>query len=381
MWRTNARCWLAWGWLLAGLMGCVPVPMQVALPTVAAVAMVPTTTAVFQPTPTLLPTFTPSPQPTPTLLVPPTASSTAASSPTLQATATASATVETTAPTATETTVPATAEAITQPTPTRLVVLPERGLPPASVPCGGGGYIFQGRFPSQIAGPERRYTAYLPPCYSENGRSYPTLYLFHGSIQTESHWLDLGLARYLDEGIANGLYPPLIVIMPFNGNLGNISSGGSNSIEAVTVDELLPFVESHFCTWHDRAGRSLGGISRGGYWALMIAFRHTDLFTAVSGHSSHLRYETDSEKYNPLSTYAAADLSQMRIWLDWGETDFLRTGQQQLDALLTAAGIAHQTTVNDGGHNDGYWRLHLPEYLDWQTAVWPRDPAFYPPCS
>ena len=356
MGKTKTKRWLVWGWLWLWLSGCLPMPMQVTLPTVAAVAMVPTT-AVLQPMLILPPTFTPSPQPTPTLRATPTATPTPSVTP-----------LSTPQPTL-------------EPTATVLAALPARDLPPTSVPCGGGGYIFQGHFPSQVAGPERRYTAYLPPCYGENGRSYPTLYLFHGSIQTESHWLDLGLAHYLDEGIANGRYPPLIVIMPFNGNLGNISSGGPNSIEAVTINELLPFVESHFCTWRDRAGRSLGGISRGGYWALMIAFRHTDLFTAVSGHSSHLRYETDSEKYNPLSTYAEADLSQMRIWLDWGETDFLRTGQQQLDALLTAAGIAHQTTVNSGGHNDGYWRVHLQEYLDWQTAVWPRDPALYPPCS
>jgi enterochelin esterase-like enzyme len=264
---------------------------------------------------------------------------------------------------------------------TSLGELPELDLPPTSVPCGTAGYVFRGQFPSQIAGPTRTYSAYLPPCYGENGRSYPTLYLFHGSIQTDSHWLDLGLAHHLDQAIADGRYPPLIVIMPFNDTLGNITSGGGKSIEAITVEELLPFVDSHFCTWHDRAGRSLGGISRGGYWALMIAFRHTDLFAAVAGHSSHLRYETDSATYNPLSTYATADLSQMRIWLDWGETDFLRTGQQQLDAALTAAGIEHQTTVNGGGHNDGYWTVHLREYLDWQTAVWPHDPAFYPPCA
>ena len=356
MGKTKTKRWLVWGWLWLWLSGCLPMPMQVTLPTVAAVAMVPTT-AVLQPMLILPPTFTPSPQPTPTLRATPTATPTPSVTPS------------------------STPQPTLEPTATVLAALPARDLPPTSVPCGGGGYIFQGHFPSQVADPERRYTAYLPPCYGENGRSYPTLYLFHGSIQTESHWLDLGLAQYLDEGIVNGRFPPLIVIMPFNGNLGNISSGGPNSIEAVTINELLPFVESHFCTWRDRAGRSLGGISRGGYWALMIAFRHTDLFTAVSGHSSHLRYETDSEKYNPLSTYAEADLSQMRIWLDWGETDFLRTGQQQLDASLTAAGIAHQTTVNGGGHNDGYWRAHLQEYLDWQTAVWPRDPVLYPPCS
>ena len=66
--------------------------------------------------------------------------------------------------------------------------------PPESVPCDGGGYYFRSRFPSEVGGSWREYHAYLPPCYGHDGRVYPVVYLIHGSIQTDSHWLDLGLA-------------------------------------------------------------------------------------------------------------------------------------------------------------------------------------------
>ncbi|MEM7119411.1 MAG: alpha/beta hydrolase-fold protein [Chloroflexota bacterium] len=340
--------------------GCLPTQIPPALPTLLPIATVPATAAQAAAIP---PTFTPTIIPSPTLFLP-------TATPTPQP------------PTATPE--PPTATPTPDIIPDFLVAatgeIPELEVPPMTTDCDGTGFVFRSRFPSQVGGGPRPYSAYLPPCYGQNGRSYPTLYLFHGSIQTDSHFLDLGLAHHLDEGIANGRYPPFVVIMPFNGNLGNITSGGPKSVEAITVEELLPFVDANFCTWEDRAGRSLGGISRGGYWALMIAFRHTDLFTAVAGHSSHLRYETDGEKYNPLSTYATADLSNMRIWLDWGETDFLRTGQQQLVASLAEAGIPHDATVNGGGHNDAYWQVHLREYLDWHAAVWPRDRDFYPVC-
>lgn len=253
--------------------------------------------------------------------------------------------------------------------------------PPATVECGSSGFLFRSQFSSSIGGPLRYYHAYLPPCYGLDGHAYPVLYLFHGSVQTDSHWADLGLAYHVDRGISDGRYPPFIAIMPFNGALGNSTSGGDNSVEGVTVNALLPYIDRTFCTWAEAAGRSLGGISRGGYWALMIAFRHTDLFTAVSGHSSHLRFETDGARYNPLATYAEADLSNMRIWLDWGERDFLRPGQQQLHQALTEAGIAHEAHVRGGGHNETYWMVHLQEYLDWHTAAWPRDRQAYPPCG
>ena len=207
---------------------------------------------------------------------------------------------------------------------------PYFATPPASTDCDGQGTVLNSRFPSKVAGRTRPYHIYLPPCYGQDGRAYPVIYLIHGSIQTDSHWLDLGLARYADEGIASGRYPPFIAIMPYSGMMGNLTSGGWKSIEGITVDYLLPYIDDNYCTWSEGAGRSIGGISRGGYWALEIAFSHPELFSAVSGHSSHLRFQTDPAKFNPLATYATADLSNMRIWLDRGEKDFLRPGQNQL---------------------------------------------------
>ncbi|MGH2536711.1 MAG: alpha/beta hydrolase [Candidatus Promineifilaceae bacterium] len=300
----------------------------------AALLPIPSQTATLEPTPTLRPTASPSPSPT---------------------------------------------AAPSRPPPSPTAVSYED--PPLATECAGRGAIFRGRFPSGVAGPLRDYSAYLPPCYQRHGRAYPVLYLIHGSIQTDSHWLDLGLAAVADQGLAAGRYPPFIAIMPDSGRLGNMTSGGPASIEGVTVNDLLPFVEQNFCAWPAAAGRSIGGISRGGYWALEIAFSHTDLFGAVSGHSSHLRFETDPARYNPLATYAAFDLSRLRIWLDRGESDFLRHGQDQLHASLDAAGIGHHYFVNPGGHSDDYWAAHLGEYLDWHLSAWPLDPAAYPACA
>lgn len=253
--------------------------------------------------------------------------------------------------------------------------------PPPQVPCEGTGLVFQSRFPSQVVDPWRYYSAYLPPCFGYDGRVYPVLYLFHGSIQTDSHWLDLGLVAQLEQGIQSGLYPPFIVILPYNGNAGNNTSGGIGSVEDITVENLLPYVEKTLCGWPDPRGRSIGGISRGGYWALMIAFRHAHLFGAVSGHTSQLQIETDGPEYNPLETYKTADLSQMRIWLDWGDKDFLRPGQNALTAALTQANIAHEVHVYPGLHNEAYWAENLPKYITWHAIGWPRDRRLYPTCE
>jgi enterochelin esterase-like enzyme len=330
-----------------------------ALPTLAAVAAVASFTPTAVPVP---PTFTPLPPPNSTNTHTPT-------------------------PTPTDTPVPT----FTPPasaTPTRfavpgfLSILPANALfleePPTSTDCNGSGLLFRSEFPSDVGGPVVAYHAYLPPCYGQDGRAYPTLILLPGSIQTDSHWPDLGLARYADEGIAGGRYPPFIAVMPYLGHLGNNTSGGDNSVEGMILNYFIPFVDGTFCTWEE--ARSIGGISRGAYWALMMAFRRPELFTAVSGHSSQLSLGIDDARYNPLVTYAEADLSQLHIWLDWGENDFLRRGSQAMTEALAEAGIAHEGHVFGGGHNDRYWQVHLPDYLDWHAAVWPQERESYPAC-
>jgi hypothetical protein len=51
-------------------------------------------------------------------------------------------------------------------------------------PCITPGQIITGTYPSQnlMDGPERNYRVYLPPCYEDSNRVYPTVYLFHGNI-------------------------------------------------------------------------------------------------------------------------------------------------------------------------------------------------------
>lgn len=253
--------------------------------------------------------------------------------------------------------------------------------PPDTTECGDHGFVYASQFPSSILGRGRSYHAYLPPCYGHDGRVYPVLYMYHGSGHKDDMYIHLGLPQHMDQGIAEGRYPPFIVIMPDGGSWHDTTSGGERSVEGLTIQDLIPWVDNNFCTWNDARGRSIGGISRGGYWALMLAFRYPQLFTAVSGHSSQLRLDVDPAQYNPLGTYLTADLSHLRIWMDWGETDFLRHGQQTLHELLMNAGIAHSVKISAGGHANYYWFEHMREYMDWHAESWPMARESYPPCT
>lgn len=246
-------------------------------------------------------------------------------------------------------------------------------------PCGKvAGQVITGTFPSAVQGGEQRYRIYLPPCYGSSGRLYPTLYLFHGNVYTESHWDDLGVDEAADAAIADGGLPPFLMVLPFDGEIANNTSGGDFSFEGVVLNELIPFIEDHYCAWSDPEGRALGGISRGGYWALEIAFRHPELFGAVGGHSAALFANNAGPEYNPLTTGLNPLVNDLAIYLDIGEDDWLRQGVFDLHLAMERAGIDHVWRLNPGAHTDAYWAEHLPEYLTWYASHWPAGEGEFP---
>ena len=246
--------------------------------------------------------------------------------------------------------------------------------------CDTPGQVVTGTYPSQIAGPTRNYRVYLPPCYGRHNRVYPTLYLFHGNTQTDSAWDELGLDEAAEAAIQSGEIPPLIIAMPDGGFLANNSSGGPNSFEGVILNEFIPYMEQTYCAWPEPAGRAIGGLSRGGYWALEIAFRFPELFASVGGHSVALLDTAAGSELNPQFTGLNNDLGDLRIYLDIGESDYLIPNIQRLHEDMASAGRPHVWVLNEGSHEDSYWAAHLGEYLRWYTEPWPLDGSVYPGC-
>src|SRR5882762_3905890 len=78
-----------------------------------------------------------------------------------------------------------------------------------------GKVIEQSMVRSSILGRDVRYTIYLPPDYTASQRTYPVVYLLHGYTDDNTGWLQFGeINRYADKAIADGIIPPMIIVMP-----------------------------------------------------------------------------------------------------------------------------------------------------------------------
>jgi enterochelin esterase-like enzyme len=176
----------------------------------------------------------------------------------------------------------------------------------------------------------------------------------------EKTWSEIGAGETADSLIAGGDAPPLIIVMPRERRDPRFGDA--------LVNDILPYVDSHYRTLADRDHRALGGMSRGAGWALHIGLQNPGLFGALGLHSLGIFY-ADETKVSGWLDKLPPDL-RPRFYLDVGDNDSLVVSADWLDRALARRDIAHDYHLNPGSHTRAYWTEHLPDYLRWYTANW-----------
>jgi S-formylglutathione hydrolase len=136
--------------------------------------------------------------------------------------------------------------------------------------------------------PDREVTVYLPPTYAtERTRRYPVVYLLHGYGGTDANWTgrQANVPESADKLVAAGRLREMIVVMP---NAFTLHKGSMYSISVTTgdwetyvADDLVAYLDSHYRTIPDRTSRGLAGASMGGYGAIRIAMKRSDVFSSL----------------------------------------------------------------------------------------------------
>jgi enterochelin esterase-like enzyme len=222
--------------------------------------------------------------------------------------------------------------------------------------------------PYQIShgGEELTGRIYTPPCYgSDRELLYPVLYLLHGATETDLQWQELGIAAEADRLIAEGEIAPLIIVLPRELTWVAVPE---NTFGDSLVQELVPWVDMEYRTLPDREFRAIGGLSRGGNWAVRIGLLHWGLFGSIGAHSTPLFYG-DLERLPDWIELIPVGWKP-RLYLDIGKDDNNLAVSRKLDALLTRLDYPHEWHLNPGLHNAAYWQGHLADYLLWYNDGW-----------
>jgi enterochelin esterase-like enzyme len=216
---------------------------------------------------------------------------------------------------------------------------------------------------SKSIGVDRKAVVYTPPNYDPN-QKYPVLYLMHGIGGNETHWTSLCAAnKVLDNLIADKKAVPMIIVMP-NGRAtakpptSNFMSDFDYyaDFEKDLLQDLMPYIESHYSVKTDRDHRALTGLSMGGGQGLNFGINNIDKFAWVGGFSSAPNLQKP-DVLVPKIQQAKDKLSL--LWIGCGDKDNLITGSWNLHQGLVKAKIDHAWYVDSGVHEVPVWNNNL----------------------
>ncbi len=246
---------------------------------------------------------------------------------------------------------------------------------------------------SKILNMDRKYAIYLPPDYESSQRSYPVLYLLHGSGDDQTGWIQFGeVLNITDKAIKDGIATAMIIVMP---DANTTQKGYSNDItgkwlyEDFFFQEFLPFIEKTYRIKGEKRFRAISGLSMGGGGTFTYALHHPELFSSACPLSASTgpatredikkRYQIDTTNiadslitkfYNDqnvlmlISKIPENQKNSVRWYIDCGDDDFLYEGNCLVHIAMRKREIPHEFRVRDGGHTWTYWRSALPSVLE-----------------
>lgn len=260
---------------------------------------------------------------------------------------------------------------------------------------------------SSILDKSVNYNIYLPKGYEESKRSYPVLYLLHGYTDNEIGWTQFGEVKQITDKASERLsVTDMIIVMPDAGVSWYINNyDGSVNYEDFFTQELIPHIDETYRTRPTKEFRAVAGLSMGGYGTLVMATKHSDLFTAAAPLSAAVFLDEEitgmpqenwdnalgtpfgeglegedrlTDHYYENSIIEIMEngdqetLKSVAYYIDCGDDDFLIRGNLALYDMMVQNEIDAEFRVRDGAHTWDYWRTALPDVLEFVSARFHR---------
>ncbi len=233
------------------------------------------------------------------------------------------------------------------------------------------GLIVRTSYSGFLSGEAIPVLIFLPPCYDPFLRVYPVIFLLHGKPQDERHWLLLDVQSAVAQGINNGDWPPTVLVMPYQPEpLFSQTSGGPGSLEQEILSGLIPFILDRYAVSGESQRWAIGGISRGGVWALEIGLRHPEYFGSVGVLSPALNVNYAGQSYDPFQIVHRAAQLPDKIFLGAGDRDSARAMTLEFADSLEEEGVEHRYIEVEGSHESATWIQMIPQMFSYLASDW-----------
>lgn len=233
----------------------------------------------------------------------------------------------------------------------------------------------------------RRIHLYLPDDYEESEERYPVIYMYDGHNlfydSDATYGKSWGLKDYLDnydmKFIVVGMECShegnrrLNEYCPYTlpgSRLGDIDGLGKVYMQWV-VDELKPFIDSHYRTLTNRENTMIAGASMGGLMSLYSVVKHNDVFSRAACLSSSFSICMNELKDEINNSSLNIDT---KIYLDWGSDEswdkdalaYSTARNLELSHMLSLRGVnTYPCIVVHGIHNEVTWEKQVPVFMEY----------------
>jgi len=238
-------------------------------------------------------------------------------------------------------------------------------------------------FASAALGREMLYRVYLP-AQIPAGQRLPVVYLLHGNGESYRAWSNYsGVAQYAARGLI------LVMVEGNSSYYMNAVEKPRDKYEDYLIRDLIADVEARFPAKPSRASRAIVGVSMGGFAAVTLALRHSDLFTfagaispAIDVPERRFTWRRASQWWgfhsifgpwrsaeraarDPFALVRLADVKAVPyFYLTAGEQEPLLEPIQRFAGRLQARGIEYEFHTKPGGHDWGEWDAQIPGCFD-----------------
>jgi predicted alpha/beta superfamily hydrolase len=241
----------------------------------------------------------------------------------------------------------------------------------------------------------RNVLVYLPPGYGGNAQQrYPVLYMHDAQNLFNPSDAFGGVAWEADETaqdlILENEIEPLIIVGIYNSGEKRIDEytpvkaaggkmrgrgGEADAYGRMIIEELKPFIDSHYSTRPEREFTGIGGSSLGGLVSLHLGFKRPDVFSRVAAISPAVWWAN-----NQIIREVAKmpERIPLRIWLDIGRKEGVRIKHQvrAMKEMLLAQGWQNDhdlkyLEIANARHEESAWAARFDQVLKF---LYPKMP-------
>jgi len=228
---------------------------------------------------------------------------------------------------------------------------------------------------STTLGKTRKADVILPYGYSTSN-SYPVLYMLHGMGGSNTSWNDMGVKYIVQNAHYEYGTPDMIVVcvdcFVSTASQSDVSikemCAAYDLTEYEIMNDLMPYINSHYSTKTGRDNTAIAGYSLGGRSALAIGFKYQDQFGYIGAFSAASGVIPNGSGRSILTTqlddftleYGDFPL----ILINVGETDGICGDSCRFyDEALTERGIKHIFYEMEGDHEGTVWQNGLFNFV------------------